>query len=361
MKKVKVSLKERSYNILIGSGIIRYLGKELLKLNLGDSAYVITNKNIMRAHGRALSMSLKQSGFNTKFKPVPDTEESKSLAAASLVLKDIAAFDKKKKIFIIAFGGGVIGDLGGFVASIYKRGIPYINIPTTLLAQVDSGIGGKTAVDLKEGKNLVGSFYQPKLTLSDTSFLATLDKRQLRSGLAEIIKYGAIKDAALFAYIESNYKKIISCDKNTLEFVITRSSEIKAGIVSEDEKEEKGVRTILNFGHTIGHAIEAACHYKGYTHGEAIALGMIVACGIARGLGLLKAKESRRIGFLINAAGLPVKAKNISIKKVIEAHYRDKKFIGAKNRLVLIKGIGKACVVKNIDLKVINEALKEIF
>ena len=359
MELIKVKLKKRSYNIIIGSNIINLLGKYIRKLNIGYTAYVITNASIKNKYGKALSKTLKQSNFDIRFKTVPDTEKSKSIEVVSSIIKDIAIFDKKRKIFIIAFGGGVIGDLAGFVASIYKRGIPYIQVPTTLLAQVDSSIGGKTAVDLSQAKNLVGAFYQPQLVFSELNLLKTLDLRQLRSGLAEVIKYGVIKDPKLFSYLEKKYKDTLNLKNTALEFIVKRSSLIKAKIVQQDEREEKGIRTILNFGHTIGHAIEAAGNYKGYSHGEAIALGMLVACDISKKLKLINAKTSQRIESLLRIVGLPLKIKGMSINDIIKAHYHDKKFIGKSNRFVLIEGIGKTKIVEDIPLKIIKEVLKK--
>lgn len=359
MNTVKINLKKRSYNIIVGNNIMYLLGKYISKLNIGTDAYVITNAAIKKEHGKILYKTLKESGFNVRFRSIPDTEKSKSIRMASAVIEDIVRYDKKKRIFIIAFGGGVIGDLAGFVASVYKRGIPYIQVPTTLLAQVDSSIGGKTAVDLNEGKNLVGAFYQPRLVFGDIRLLKTLSTRQVKSGLAEVIKYAIIKDPGLFAYIEKNYKDILALKAVPLEHITKRCSYIKAKIVQQDEKEEKGIRTILNFGHTIGHAIESAGNFKAYNHGEAIALGMLIACEISQTLTLLSHKTQQRIENLIGAMGLPVRIKKISTQNIIKAHYHDKKFIGSKNRFVLIKDIGKTVISENIPLKVIQGAIKK--
>lgn len=359
MNIIKVKLGKRSYDIIVGSDIIKLLGKKLVKLNIGRYAYIITNARIKERFGAKLEKALYSAGISVKFKTVPDTEKSKSIETAYSVIKDISRYDKKKRIFIAAFGGGVIGDLSGFIASIYKRGTPYIQLPTTLLAQVDSSIGGKTAVDLPQAKNLIGAFYQPKLVFSEIKFLNTLDKKQLRSGIAEVIKYGAVKDARLFSYLEKNYKNILALSPSALEYIVKRSSKIKAGIVSRDEREEKGIRTILNFGHTAGHAIEAACGYKTYNHGEAIALGMLIAADISKGLGLIAEQTFDRIMKLIKAAGLRTEIRNLRQAAIINAHYRDKKFIGKKNRFVLIKGIGKAKIAENIPLALIKEAIKK--
>lgn len=358
MTRVRVALKERSYDILVGGGALRLLGKEALRLKLGDSAYVITNPLVKRLHGKKLEESLKNAGVNCRFRLIPDSEKSKSLSQAYRLIEELTRYDKKKKVFIVAFGGGVVGDLSGFVASVYKRGIPYVQAPTTLLAQVDSAIGGKTAVDLKAGKNLVGAIYQPKLVCSDTGLLKTLGRRQLQSGLAEAIKYGIIKDPAFFKYLEKNHKGALSLKSAVIEKIAVRCSRIKAAYVSADEKENKGIRTELNFGHTLGHAIEAAGNYSGYNHGEAVALGMLIAADISLRMGLADQKDVKRIGALIKKAGLPVKImRGVVLRKVIAAYYRDKKFRGSKNRLVLIDSIGKAVVREGVPLSLINKAL----
>jgi len=361
MRKVRLGLKKCPYDIIIGSNIINRLGRVTDKLNLGSDAFIITNPLIKRKFGKAVKKAFIKSGVRVKFRTVPDTEKSKSVATAALVLTDLCAYDIKKKIFIVALGGGVVGDLAGFIASVYKRGVPYIQIPTTLLAQVDSAIGGKTAVDLKEGKNLIGAIYQPKLVFSDVAFLRSLDLRQTRAGLGEVFKYGIIKDPELFAFIERNCGKILRRDSRAMEHIVTRCSEIKAAIVSRDEKEEKGLRTILNFGHTAAHAIEAASGYKKLNHGEAVALGMLVACGISRRLRLLDGKTEERIEGLIKAAGLPTQIRGVNLDRIISAHYHDKKFLGAKNRFVLITGIGKTRITRNIPLKIIKDSIKERF
>ena len=359
MNSIHINLKDRSYDIMTGKNILAGAGKLIRNLNLGPDAYIITNPTIKKRYGAILEKSLANAGFKSKFSQVPDSEKSKSLETAYSVINDLAAFDFKKKACVIAFGGGVIGDLAGFVASIYKRGIPYVQIGTTLLAQVDSSIGGKTAVDLKTGKNLAGSFYQPKLVISDVSLLDTLNLRQLRSGLAEVIKYGIIKDPGLFDYLENNCNVIAGDLLITLnmEFIISRCAGIKAKVVELDEKEKKGIRTILNFGHTIGHAIEAEGHYKTYTHGEAIALGMLVASEIGRILGITGKDTVSRIESLIKYAGLPVKIEKMTCEDIIRTHYFDKKFTGSKNKFVLIEKIGRTKIVEDINLKIIKTAI----
>ncbi|MFA6349379.1 MAG: 3-dehydroquinate synthase [Candidatus Omnitrophota bacterium] len=360
MKTIKLKTQSRTYEIKTGNKLLNNLGRFLKRFNFGQDAYIITNSVLKRKYGARLTRALKLGNYSAKFFLVPDSEASKSLNIASSVIKDLANYDKKKRIFIIAFGGGVIGDVAGFVASIYKRGIPFIQIPTTLLAQVDSSIGGKTGVDLEVGKNLIGTFYQPALVLSDVELLRSLDKRQMRSGLAEVIKYAAIMDAALFKYLEGNIEKVLKFDPKAVEHVIFRCAGLKAKIVQQDEKEEKGIRTILNFGHTIGHAIEAACNYKKYSHGEAIALGMLVSSELSYRLRLLEKNDLLRIEKLIAKTGLPVKLKNVCPRSIIKAHYRDKKFIGSRNRFVLLEGLGRCKVCQNVDIKTIQESLKKI-
>lgn len=359
MKIIKVNLEERSYDIIICSGMLKSIVGYIQHLNIGETAYIITNNTIKSIYGDVLNKILVAQGFNLKFKTIPDSEKSKSLKMVFSIIEDLAEYSKHKQVFIIAFGGGVIGDIAGFAASIYKRGIAYIQIPTTLLAQIDSSIGGKTAVDLKQGKNLVGAFYQPKLVYSDISFLNSLSSREIKSGLSEIIKYAIIKDPLMFKYLEENYLDILDKNNIALEFIINRSCKIKADIVQCDEEEKKGIRTILNFGHTIGHAIETAGGYKRYNHGEAIAIGMLAASEISLILKLINNSLFKKIEELIKKIGLPTRIDNtLSIEKIIKAHYLDKKFSGSENKFVLIEDIGKTRIEKNIPLKIIKEALK---
>jgi len=360
MHKLRVNLGARSYEIVIGRSILQRLAAYLRKLNIGSDAYIITNALLKNKYGALLNKVLLSSDFNCRFKVVSDSERSKSLECAGRVIRDLARFDQKRKVFILAFGGGVVGDLSGFVASVYKRGISYVQIPTTLLAQVDSAIGGKTAVDLDLGKNLVGAFYQPRLVFSEIDFLKTLRKRQIASGMAEVIKYAIIKDNRLFFYLEDNQKGVFNANAQVLEKIISNCSRIKASIVSQDEKEVLGLRTILNFGHTIGHAIESACGYKGYNHGEAVALGIIVASDLSCQMGLIKSDLLLRIENLIKLYRLPIKLKGVSIDRIIDAYYHDKKFIGKQNKLVLIRGIAQPVLVQNVALDLIKGALKRI-
>ena len=321
---------------------------------------MITNKTLKRVYGKTLKRSLNRSGITVKFELVPDSEKTKSSGILLKVLDRIAAYGRRRSPFIIALGGGVIGDLAGFAAAVYKRGVPYLQIPTTLLAQVDSGIGGKVAIDLPAAKNLVGAFYQPKAVISDINVLMSLSPRQVRNGLAEIIKYGVIKDRPLFVYLERNYKKAVGLNKKVLEHLITRSAMIKARLVGEDEFDRKGKRIILNYGHTLGHAIETASFYSNrYNHGEAIAIGMCMAADIALKLNLLKKDDAARIERLLNWCGLSTKAKGLKFGRIYEAHLHDKKFAGNKNRFILPLTIGSARIVEAVPDRVMAWAVKK--
>ncbi|MFH1995637.1 MAG: 3-dehydroquinate synthase [Candidatus Omnitrophota bacterium] len=361
MKTIPVRLKERSYSIYVSGRLLERAGSLLKSLSIGKDAVIITNKKISGLFGGSLSRSLEKSGFSVRSFFVPDSETAKSERVARSLFTRISEYNKKRSLFIVALGGGVVGDLAGFVASVYRRGIPYIQAPTTFLAQIDSSIGGKVAIDLPAAKNLIGSFYQPKLVLSDPSLLKFLPKRQFASGLSELIKYGVIKDRRLFGYIERNYLKISRCDKRALEYVIGRAAAIKASVVERDEYDRKDLRVILNYGHTIGHAIEAASKYgRAYTHGEAVAVGMVVANEMAVRLCLLREKEAARIKALLENVGLPTTiGKGLSLDRIISAHYSDKKFVGKTNKFVLPTAIGSVKVLSNVPVSVIRGSLKK--
>jgi len=358
VKLIKVRLKEKGYNIVVGNKIIGSFGNLLNELDCGDNAVIVTNPYIKKRWGKRVSALLKKSGIGVKFEEIADTEKSKSIETAFNLLNRIAGEGKSKRQFIIAFGGGVVGDLAGFVASIYKRGAPYVQLPTTLLAQVDSAIGGKVAIDLKVGKNLAGSFYQPLMVFSETDFLDSLPKRQIANGLAEVIKCAVIKDRRLFEFLEKNLDKVLGLEKGPIGHVIATASQIKARIVEQDEFDKLGMRAILNYGHTIGHAIETASGYsKRYSHGEAISVGMAAANFISSKLGLISEPASKRILRLLENSGLPVSAKGVNPLKIYEAHLYDKKFSAGRNRFVLPMGIGRVKIVEGIPDKLIKKAI----
>ena len=358
MKIVKVKLKQNPYDIVIGENILPKLGAHIKKLNIGRDAIVITNPIVKKLYGSTITKSLKKSGFSVKVMTVPDGEKSKSVKTCFELIEQVAKYDILKRPFIVAVGGGVIGDLAGYVAAAYKRGIPYVHVPTSFLAQIDSAIGGKVAIDLKVGKNLVGAFYQPKMVYSDIAVLKTLPKRQLKNGMAEAIKYGVIYDNKLFAYLEKNFAKILETDSKALTHVVIRSSQIKADVVLRDEKETKGVREILNFGHTIGHAIEAAGGFKVYQHGEAIALGMHVAADISVQKKMLTQSAADRLGALIESVGLPMQIKKVKLSDITRLMKHDKKFKTGKTRFVLARSIGRVSVIEGVKEVVIKKAVR---
>lgn len=358
MKKIILNIEKRSYPIIVGHHILPQLGDRVASLKIGADAIVITNPLVKRLYGAQVVRSFSQRKISVKFFEVPDGEKSKSEKAAFDVIQKIARYDTKKKIFIVALGGGVIGDLAGFVAGIYKRGVPLVHVPTTLLSQIDSAIGGKAAIDLPMAKNLVGVFHQPKLVLSDVATLKTLSLRQIRNGLAEAIKYGTIKDKGLFFYLEKHCGRLLSCDLKSLTYVVHVCSAIKARIVEKDERETLGLRTILNFGHTIGHGIEAASVYGHYQHGEAIALGMRVAAAISLKLKLCSSIQRDRLERLLTKAGLPQRIQGVTVSAVLASIAHDKKNLSRKNRFVLMKNIGSPKVVEGISEDLVRKTLE---
>lgn len=358
IRKIRVHLKERSYTIWVGRDMWPQLNMALDALHLPPDAVVITNPGIRRLYGRLVRSQLERRGRTARFLEVADSERSKSFQVAMRLLEDLATYDVHKRIFIVALGGGVVGDLAGFVAAVYKRGVPYIQIPTTFLAQIDSAIGGKVAIDLTVGKNMVGAFYQPRLVFCEVTVLHSLPVRQLRNGLAECVKYGCIRDPELFSYIEQNYHSLLAADLTCLKEVVLRCSRIKAEIVERDEKETMGLRSILNFGHTVGHAIEAAGHYTRYHHGEAIALGMRVAAWLSEYRGYLSTMSRARLERLLSAIGLPEKIRHVSLNHILMAMTHDKKFRGRRNRFVLLKDFGSVKIVEGIPVSLIWEGIR---
>ena len=345
MRSVKVPLGNRSYAIQIGEGLLNHLGPECARLKLGARCAIITDTNVGRKFAKPAYNSLVHAGFDPSLVVVPAGETTKSLRSVQSCYNQLASHRLERKSFIVALGGGVMGDLAGFVAATYLRGIAFVQVPTTLLAQVDSSVGGKVGVNLKAGKNLVGAFHQPRLVLCDLETLRTLPDRELRAGLAEIIKYGIIYDARLFARLERDLPKLLARDPKTLAAIVARCCEIKAAIVGRDET-EGGLRAILNFGHTIGHALETISSYGRYLHGEAISIGQVAAAKLSSDLLGFPVADARRIGILFQRAGLPPSAKLNSSQraKLFVAMKLDKKVSDGEIKFVLAKRIGKvAC------------------
>jgi len=342
MQRVKVELGDRSYEILIGRDLLSEIGPRCKKLNLGARCAIITDSNVASHYGKQTQRLLQDSGFEATLITIPAGEKSKSLKYVGECYDAMAKHRLERKSFVVALGGGVVGDLAGFVAASYLRGIPFVQVPTTVLAQVDSSVGGKTGINLKAGKNLVGAFYQPKLVLCDLATLDTLPMRELRSGLAEIIKYGIIYDAAFFRRLEQQIEAALNRDPAVLAKIIARCCAIKAEVVSQDET-ETGLRAILNFGHTIGHAIEAISGYGKYLHGEAISIGQVCAARLSEKILGLPAADSERIRVLFELAGLPTKVRfNAAQKqKLLAAMKLDKKVSQGEIKFVLARQIGQ--------------------
>ncbi len=334
------------------------LGVACAELKLGRRCAVITDSNVGKRFAKPVLKSLSAAGFEPVLITVPAGEKSKCLAFVEKCHDQLAAHRLERKSFIVALGGGVVGDLAGFVAATYLRGIPFVQVPTSLLAQVDSSVGGKTGVNLKAGKNLVGAFYQPQLVLCDLDVLKTLPKREYISGLAEVVKYGVIYDTILFAQLERNLPKLLQRDVATLAAVIARCCEIKADVVGQDET-ETGLRAILNFGHTLGHAIENSFGYGKFLHGEAISIGQVAAAKLSQRILGLPSDEAERIEKLFIRAGLPVKIRlnPVQRKKLFAAMRLDKKASDGEVKFVLAKRIGKVVWGQKVPTGLINEVI----
>jgi 3-dehydroquinate synthase len=360
MRTVEVSLGKRSYSIFIGGKILADLGKHCTKLSLGRRCAIISDHNVSPLYAAKAEASLRKAGFEPIVVTIPAGETSKSLKTFQSCCDKLAGHRLERKSFIVALGGGVVGDLAGFVAAAYLRGISFVQVPTTLLAQVDSSVGGKVGVNLKAGKNLVGAFHQPRLVLCDLAALRTLPLREFRSGLAEVIKYGIIYDAALFARLERDLSKLLRRNGEVLAEVVARCCEIKADIVGQDET-ETGVRAILNFGHTIGHAIEAIAGYGKYLHGEAIAIGQVAAAKLSVRAAGLSPEEPARIEEIFRRAGLP-NGITLSPRQqtyLLDAMRLDKKVSDGQIRFVLARRIGQVEAGHKISPDCIREVLAE--
>jgi len=359
MRTVKVPLGDRSYSIKIGGGLLSKLGSDCRRLKLGKRCAVVTDRTVGPLYARAALASLRQAGFAPVEIRVPAGETAKSLKTIQDCYDQLAQHRLERSSFIVALGGGVVGDMAGFLAASYLRGIGFVQVPTTLLAQVDSSVGGKVGVNLKAGKNLVGAFYQPRIVLCDLDTLKTLPERELRAGLAEVIKYGIIADAALFRRLERRLPALLKLDAKELGHVVARSCQIKARVVEQDER-EGGLRAILNYGHTIGHALEAISRYGKYLHGEAISIGQVAAAKISRDILGLGQAEVDRIEALFTQAGLPtsVRLAKPQLAKLLAAMKLDKKVSAGKVKFVLAQKIGQVQFGVDVPKATINAALK---
>ena len=358
MEKVTVNLSTKSYYVIIGAGLLAQAGAKLQELGLKSKAVIITDSNVRKLYGDALKHSLLNAGFDVLLIELPPGEEQKSLETAARLYDELAGFHAERMTPLLALGGGVIGDLTGFVAATYMRGVPLVQMPTTLLSQGDSSIGGKTAVNHGKLKNMVGAFYHPRLTISDINTLKSLGNRELSDGLSEIIKHGIILDAEFFSYLEKNMTGIRALESAILEKIVARSAAIKAGVVEKDEF-DLGLRNILNFGHTVGHAIETVSLLKVW-HGEAVALGMLAEAAISNKMGMLGKEDLARIRKLVAAAGLPTYLPNLKVEALMEAMQHDKKIIQGKIKFVLPTKIGDVHIVDNVHPSLVEHVLGDM-
>jgi len=343
---------------MIGKGILNDIGKALKKFEFSNKAALISNPLVYDLYGKTVSESLKDAGYDLTEVLIPDGEEFKSLASMEKIYESLLKAKLDRKSALIGLGGGVIGDITGFAASTYMRGIDFIQVPTTLLAQVDSSVGGKTGVNHPLGKNMIGTFWQPRLVWVDTATLETLPRREFLSGLGEVIKYGVIWDKDFFSYLETNRDKLLKLDITALTHIIRRSCEIKAEVVSKDER-ESGLRAILNYGHTIGHAIETLTGYKRYLHGESVAIGMHMEAKLSQKAGLISDKEVLRIKALIDSCELPTEIPHeIKINDLMEKMQIDKKTVAGQMHFVLPEKVGSVKIHGGITAEDIEKLVE---
>ena len=346
--------------IYVGWEIRKRIGQWCHEAGLTSTAYLLSDETVLPKQGRAVQTALEAAGIPVHMLSVPPGEPSKALEMAGECYRWLAERRAERRDFLVAVGGGVVGDLGGFVAATFNRGIPFVQAPTSLAAMVDASIGGKTAVNLSTGKNLVGAFHQPRFVLADTATLATLPPRELASGWAEAIKHGLIMDAGLFDTFEEHAEGIAGLEQPLATEVIRRSMAIKAEVVSQDERETLGIRTLLNYGHTIGHALETATEYGALLHGEAVAVGMAAAARISQGMGLIDAGTVARQDRLLTRFGLPVRYPQADVDAVRRAMQVDKKVAAGAINWVLLEGVGRAVVRADVPAELVEGALREV-
>ena len=355
-QRVDVALGNRSYGIVIGSGLADDITSFVRAAGYSARGMIVTDTNIAPLYAAQTAELLARAGIRAEVVSVPAGESAKSLTQANELFTRAIEMGLDRKSPIIALGGGVVGDLAGFVAATYMRGVPFIQLPTSLLAQVDSSVGGKVAVNHPLGKNLIGAFHQPDAVFMDLDVLKTLPAREIATGLGEIIKYGIICDADFFAWLEEHRADVLALEPAAAMHMIARSCAIKADVVRQDER-EGGLRRILNFGHTIAHAVEKETGYARYRHGEAVAIGMVGAADISVAMGLLSAADCRRIERLIRTMGLPYTVKGVTPDAMYEDLFHDKKTVGGRIHWVLAEGIGKVSVHSDVPEDVVRETL----
>lgn len=356
MRKVRVELGPQSYDIFIGHDLTAEIQDFVSKAGFSQKALLVTDSNVGPLYAQKVKEILEGAGLQVAVAEVPAGESSKSLQVAETLYTKCIELGLDRKSPIFALGGGVVGDLAGFIAATYMRGVPFVQMPTSLLAQVDSSVGGKVAVNHALGKNLIGAFYQPKAVFMDLELMQSLPKREIYTGLGEIIKYGIIYDADFFEFLETHQKEVLALAPEATVHMIARSCEIKAEVVSQDEK-EAGLRRILNFGHTMAHAIEQETGYKRYNHGEAVAIGMVGAADISEQLGLIPHKTFERVQKLISDLHLPTKAEGCTVAHMYEDIFHDKKTVAGKVNWVLMTEIGKVIVRNDVPENVVKQAM----
>jgi 3-dehydroquinate synthase len=357
VQTLQVDVGHANYPITIGAGLLG--NRELLEAQVpGRDLLIVTNTTVAKLYLAKLTGSFAQRHVAECI--LPDGEQHKTLQTAGWVFDALVGNKLNRDATVLALGGGVVGDVAGFAASCYQRGIGYVQLPTTLLAQVDSSVGGKTGVNHSGGKNLIGAFYQPRAVIADTDTLDSLPDREFRSGLAEVIKYGCVWDPLLFDWLDRNMDTLLARDEQALTYAIARSCEIKATVVARDEREHD-LRAILNFGHTFGHAIEAATGYEGYLHGEAIGLGMLMAVDLSHRLGMVDAAVKARVHDILARAELPTEAPRIGARRAFELMQMDKKVLAGALRLVLLEKMGRAIITANYPKDALDATLEEYF
>jgi 3-dehydroquinate synthase len=357
MQTIRVALGERSYPVHIGAGLLERADLVLPHLARKQVA-VVTDTNVAPLYLERFARPLGRAGVEVITVVLPDGEAQKRWDNVEQIVDTLLERRCGRDTTLVALGGGVIGDLTGFAAAVYQRGVPYLQVPTTLLAQVDSSVGGKTAINHPRGKNMVGAFHQPALVLADVDALATLPPRQLRAGLAEVIKHGFIRDADFVGWLDAYVDDLLALDRDALAQAVARSVEIKSEIVARDEREE-GERALLNFGHTFGHAIETGLGYGEWLHGEAVAAGMAMAADLSRRLGILTAADVERLRALLVRAGLPVEAPALPARRLLELMSVDKKAKDGRLRFILLERIGAACVRDDVPTAAVEETLAQ--
>ena len=355
MQTLGVALGARSYPIYIGSGLLER-PELFLPLIPQRRVAIVTNDTVAPLYLGRLAGALTHAGVETIPIVIPDGEEHKDWLTLNIVYDALLAARCDRATTIIALGGGVVGDLAGFAAATYQRGVPYVQVPTTLLAQVDSSVGGKTAVNHPRGKNMIGAFYQPAAVIADSDTLKTLPERELRAGMAEVVKHGLVCDAEFFAWLEGNLDRLLARDPQALGKAVLRSCEIKAAFVSRDER-ESGERALLNFGHTFGHAIEAGFGYGRWLHGEAVAAGMALAADLSRRLGYLTGQDVARIVTLLERTGLPVSVRGLPAERFLELMSVDKKARDKRLAFIVLERIGKATTRGDVPREVLQDTL----